>query len=56
MPEIPLKINLAIICKRARELRHNHFMGRGESVLCNFAERAPMPGGIENPEKEELTY
>ena len=42
------------ICKKARELRHNNFMGQGESVLCNFAERAPMPKGIENPEKEEL--
>ena len=31
-------------------------MGQGESVLCNFAERAPMPKGIENPEKEELGY
>ena len=29
-------------------------MGQGESILCNFAERAPMPKGIENPEKEEL--
>ena len=29
-------------------------MGQGESVLCNFAEGAPMPKGIENPEKEEL--
>ena len=35
-------------------IRHNNFMGQGESVLCNFAERAPMPKGIENPEKEEL--
>ena len=33
-----------------------NFMGQGESVLCNFAERAPMPKGIENPEKEELSY
>ncbi|XP_068696931.1 uncharacterized protein [Montipora foliosa] len=24
------------------------------SVLCNFAERTPMPKGIKNPEKEEL--
>ena len=40
--------------KKARELRHNNFMGQGESVLCNFAERTPMPKGIENPEKEEL--
>ena len=54
MPEIPLKISRAIICKKPRELRHNNFMGQGESVLCNFAERAPMPKGIENPEKEEL--
>ena len=54
MPEILLKISRAIICKKARELRHNNFMGQGESVLCNFAERAPMPKGIENPEKEEL--
>ena len=44
----------AIICKKARELRHNNFMRQGESVLCNFAERAPMPKGLENPEKEEL--
>ena len=54
MPEIPLKISRAVICKKARELRHNNFMGQGESVLCNFAERAPMLKGIENPEKEEL--
>ena len=54
MSEIPLKISRAIICKKARELRRNNFMGQGESVLCNFAERAPMPKGIENPEKEEL--
>ena len=55
MPEIPLKISRAIICKKARVLCHNNFMGQGESVLCNFAERAPMPNkGIENPEKEEL--
>ena len=39
---------------RLAELRHNNFMGQGESVLCNFAERAPMPKGIESPEKEEL--
>ena len=42
MPEIPLKIRRAFICKKARELRHNNFMGQGESVLCNFAERAAM--------------
>ena len=50
-------IIIIIIIKRerARELRHNNFMGQGESVLCNFAEHAPMPKGIENPEKEELT-
>ena len=57
MPEIPLKISRAIICKKARELRHNNFMGQGESVLCNFAERASMPnykGGSRTPEKEEL--
>ena len=49
MPEIPLKISRAIICKKERELRHSNFMGQGESVLCNFAERTPMPKGIENP-------
>ena len=54
MRELPLKISRAIICKKARELRHNNFMGLGESVLCNFAEGAPMPKGIEIPEKEEL--
>ena len=42
--------------EKERELRHNNFMGQGESVLCNFAECAPMPKGIENPEKEELSY
>ena len=40
--------------KQEIELQHNNFMGQDESVLCNFAERAPMPKGIENPEKEEL--
>ena len=54
MLEVPLKISRAIICKKARELRHNNFMGQGERVLCNFAERAPMPKAIENLEKEEL--
>ena len=54
MPEILLKISRVIICKKARELRHNNSMGQGESVLCNFAERPSMPKGIENPEKEEL--
>ena len=52
MPEIPLKISRAIICKKARELRHNNFMVQGKSVLCNFAECAPMPKGIKNPEKD----
>ena len=56
MPEISLKISRAIICKKARELRHNNFMGQGETVLSNFAERAPLSKGIENPEKEELRY
>ena len=56
MPEIPLKISRVIICKKAREIRRNNFMGQGERDLCNFAERAPMPKGIENPEKEELRY
>ena len=32
------------------------WVNKGESVFCNFAERAPMPKGIENPEKEELRY
>ena len=32
MPEIPRKISGAIICKKAREPRHNNFMGQGESV------------------------
>ena len=40
--------------KKTRELRHDNFIGQGERVLCNFAERAPMPKGIENLEKEEL--
>ena len=56
MPEISLKISRAIICKKARELRHNNFMGLGESVLCNFVEHVPIPNGIENPKKEELRY
>ena len=51
---LPLKISRAIIRKTAWELRHNNFMDQGESVLCNFAERAPMPTEIENPEKDEL--
>ena len=42
MPEIPLKISRAIIRKKASELRHSNFKGQGESVLCNFAECAPM--------------
>ena len=54
MPEIPLKISRAIIGKKTRELCHNNFVGQGESVLCNFAGRAPMPKRIENPKKEEL--
>ena len=57
MPEIPLKISRAIICKKARELRNNNFMGQGESVLCNFAERAPMPnykGDREPPRRRNL--
>ena len=29
-------------------------VGQGESVLCNFAKRAPIPKRIDNPEKEEL--
>ena len=53
MPEIPLKINRAIICKKARELRHKNFMGQGESDLCNFAERAPMWGSI-TPRRRNL--
>ena len=56
MLEIQLKISRAIICKKAKEIRHDNFMGQGESVLCNFAERAPMQKGIENPAKEELRY
>ena len=43
MPEILLKISRAINCKKVRELRHNNFMDQGECVLCNFAERSPMP-------------
>ena len=54
MPEIPLKISRAFVCKKARELRHSNFMGHGESVLFNFAERAPMPKGIENPRWRNL--
>ncbi|CAH3184566.1 unnamed protein product [Porites evermanni] len=48
MPEIPLKISRAIT------LRHNNFMGQGESVLCNFAERAPMPKGSTNRRRRNL--
>ena len=51
MPEIPLKISRAIMYKKARELRHNNLMGQGESVICNFAERAPR---IENPRRRNL--
>ena len=52
MPEIPITISRAIICKKAKERHHNNFMGQGESVLCKFPERAPMPKEIENPEKD----
>ena len=45
---------LLLLLLLLRELRHNNFMGQGESVLRNFAERALMPKGIENPKKEEL--
>ena len=31
-------IIIIIIIIKARELRHNNFMGQGESVLRNFAE------------------
>ena len=54
MPEIPLKISRAIIRKKARELRHNNFMGQGENVLCNFSERAPMPKGSRTPRRRNL--
>ena len=54
MRELPLKISRAIICKKARELRHNNFMGLGESVLCNFAERVPMPEGSRTPRRRNL--
>ena len=54
MPEIPFKSSRAIICKKARELRHNNFMGQGESVLCNFAERAPMPKGSRTPRRRNV--
>ena len=54
MPKIPLKIGRANMCKKARELCHNKFMGQGKSFLCNFAERASMPKGIENPRRRNL--
>ena len=54
MPKIPLKISRAIICKKARELRHNNFMRQGESVLGNFAERAPMPKGSRTSRRRNL--
>ena len=54
MPEISLKISRAIICKKARELRHNNFMGQGDSVLCNFAERAPCLRGSRTPRRRNL--
>ena len=54
MSEIPLKISRATIYKKARELRHNNFMGHSESVICNFAERASMLKGIENPRRRNL--
>ena len=44
----------AFLRRKAKELRHNNIMGQGESVLCNFTERAPVRKGIENPEKKEL--
>ena len=43
-----------LFAKKARELRHNNFMGQGESVLCNFAERVPMPKGSRTPRRRNL--
>ena len=56
MRELPLKISRAIICKKARELRHNNLMGQGESILCNFAERVPMPKGSRTPRRKPLDH
>ena len=42
--------------KKKESYTPKRFQGKGESVLCNFAECAPMPKGIENPEKEERRY
>ena len=42
--------------KKKESYTPKRFHGKGESVLCNFAECAPMPKGIENPEKEERRY
>ena len=54
MPEIPLKIGRANTCKKARELCHNNIMGQRKSFLCNFAEHASMPKGIEKPRRRNL--
>ena len=43
-----------LLYAKKRELRHSHIMAQGESVLCNFAERAPMPKGIEKPRRRNL--
>ena len=51
MPEIPLKTSRAIICKK----KHESYATTISWVLCTFAERALMPMGIENPDKEELS-
>ena len=54
MPEIPLKISRAIICKKARELRHNNFMGQGESVLCNLRSAFLCLRGSRTPRRRNL--
>ena len=61
MHEIPLKISRAIIRKKARELRHNNFMGQGEShsfailrsaLLCLRGSRTPRRRDLDVKDKD----
>ena len=60
MPEIALKISGAIICKKAREVRHNNIMGQGESVLailrsallCLMRSRTPRRGNLDVKDRD----
>ena len=54
MPEIPLKISRAIICKKTREIRHNNFMGQGESALAILRSALLCLRGSRTPRRRNL--